>query len=570
MKWVNNLKMRTKLLSGFVCIAILIAVVGYIGLSNTMSINSNANALYNENLSGINSTRTVRGNLKQINSNLELMLYIKDENKINELESENDRLVVLDNQELDAYEKTIVKPEDRELYSEFKTLLSGYRGIRDEYIKLINENKMGEAKAYYRELVDSRDKMTAKLDELIDNNVKWGKEALDNNADSYDKAFIAIMSFSAGGILLAVVLGLLIATLISKRLTRIMEFAEKIGGGDFTQNIDMDAKDEIGSVAKSLNSAVDNIRGLIAEIANSSTEISATSEELSALSEEISSRMENINASVSQISQGTEDLSSVAEEVSASTEEVSSMTVTLATKAEFSLKTSNEIQERAAEIQQKGERAVTITKEIYEEKREKILNAIEAGKVVDRVSVMADTIGNIAAQVNLLSLNAAIEAARAGEHGRGFSVVAGEVRKLAEQSSQTVNEIQDTVKQVHEAFGRISGNAEEILAFIQDFVGANNQLLVETGTQYEKDARTISDVSIELDAVTEQVASAIEQINTAIQNVSATAQESASSTEQIADSVTESAASIEDVARSAQGQAELAETLNSMVQKFKI
>lgn len=97
-----------------------------------------------------------------------------------------------------------------------------------------------------------------------------------------------------------------------------------------------------------------------------------------------------------------------------------------------------EIQKRAVEVKDKGVSSARIAKELYKEKQGSIVKAIEDGKVVEDIRVMAESISNIASQTNLLALNAAIEAARAGEQGRGFAVVAEEVRKLAEQLNSMV------------------------------------------------------------------------------------------------------------------------------------
>ena len=104
--------------------------------------------------------------------------------------------------------------------------------------------------------------------------------------------------------------------------------------------------------------------------------------------------------------------------------------------------------ERAIEVKNNGIISIEETRKLYNEKKKKGLRAIEDGKIVENIKVMADTISSISEQTNMLALNAAIEAARAGEQGKGFAVVAEEVRKLAEQSSLAVPNIQDTIVKV--------------------------------------------------------------------------------------------------------------------------
>ena len=211
-----------------------------------------------------------------------------------------------------------------------------------------------------------------------------------------------------------------------------------------------------------------------------------------------------------------------------------------------------------------------MARNIYQEKQARILKAIEEGKVVEEIVKMAGAISAIAGQTNLLALNAAIEAARAGEQGRGFAVVAEEVRKLAEQSAQTVNSIQTVIKQVQDAFGNLSVNANDILNFINDKVTADYEVLVNTGIQYQKDAEDIGNLVEEFAASTEEVTASIEQVNKAIESVTSAIQQATTGSQEISTSVTETAAAIEEVAKAAQNQSRLAEQLNILVQKFQL
>jgi len=183
---------------------------------------------------------------------------------------------------------------------------------------------------------------------------------------------------------------------------------------------------------------------------------------------------------------------------------------------------------------------------------------------------MADIISSIANQTNLLALNAAIEAARAGEAGRGFAVVADDVRKLSEQSSESVLTIHRTIGDVKDAFNNLSLNIEDVLKFINDKVTPYYEMFVKVGIQYENDAQYVLNLSDYLSNNIEQIVEGVNQTTVAIENVAASTQKNSESSQDILKVIAETSVATDSIAEVSNEQVKMAETLNCLVIKFKI
>ncbi|WP_234124023.1 methyl-accepting chemotaxis protein [Clostridium hydrogenum] len=570
MRIFNNLKMLYKLMISFIIMMIFIAVVGFVGISNMKKINSNVSNLYNIDLKGVKDINMLKTNLMAIRGDVLQILNPKNSSKIDSLVNDIDELTEDDKNLARDYKSTIVINTDREQFAQFEKLLDDYRTGRDKIIDKVKASDYDGANAIFPSVSKVRQAMFDVLDKEIALDSKISANEYNSSNSSYKSCTIISIIIIAIAIVFAIILALFTSIIIARRLDDILVFSEAMGRGDLRATINIDSKDEIGKVAKALNKSRENIKRLIGEIMNDAGDMSSASEELSATAEEVSSKMEVVSESVGRIANGVQVLSATTEEVSASTEEISANTNELASNAHDSKVSVNNIKKRAFDIKAKASKNIEEGTVVYDQSRSNILKAIEKAKVVDEVKIMADSIGDIAQQTNLLALNAAIEAARAGEQGKGFAVVADEVRKLAEQASEAVVDIQNMVEEVQTAVTELSKSGQDVLEFMDNNVKPNYELLKNIGYQYEKDSEFMNDISEGISESSKRMREVIEQISNAIQNAAITAEQSASSSEEISNSVNDVTLAVNDVAKSAQSQAELAQRLTDMVGKFKV
>ncbi len=385
---------------------------------------------------------------------------------------------------------------------------------------------------------------------------------------------IYIMVAGAVLVILALLIGLLIATRISSPIIKLTELINKTADLDLKYDSDYEylakSKDETGIIAKATFSTRKVLREMAAKLHDVSLVIYENADGLEKLSSHVQENAQNNSATTEQLSAGMEETAASAQEITATTEEINASVNVIAQRVKEGAEKSKEITQRANTLRSDAMESVRSAKEIYDEVKAKMEKAIEESNNISQISVLADTILSITSQTNLLSLNAAIEAARAGEAGRGFKVVAEEIRKLAEQSSSTASGIQGIVKGVYSAVGNMKENSEEILSYLSKNVLPDYQKLTRVSEQYNSDAEYIDELMTEFEGSAEQLDLAVSSISTAMNEVAATINESAKGVQDIAEKTSEildkTIAEKELAVQNAQGATEL----QLLIGKFRI
>lgn len=571
---LNNLKVRNKILLFSIIMVSLLIFISSVGYYYNLKSNNSISSMYHNQLLPVEWLNDNRTEARAIEADIYyILLNTEDKEEQNrKLTDIKERAKVFDEQ-WTLYKKTNLDKFETDKITIIENSLQKYRDGRDKAIQLAMNGQPKEALEKFNAIKDNAEIFQKNLKELGIYNSKLAEsidEQNDHDFNTSKRIFISVALFS---VIIGITLSIIISRTIANPLIATVEYIKCLAEKDFTGNINkslLKRKDEIGVLSNALYAMKNDVGILIKEIIEESQRMSSASEELSSTVEELSVKSENIQKAVNDIANDVQETSASSEEISASMEEVDSSINILSNKAMEGCNNAHESKERAKYIQRKGQSSIEDTRRVYDEKKQKGLKALEDGKVVDNIKVMADTIASISGQTNLLALNAAIEAARAGEQGKGFAVVAEEVRKLAEESSHAVANIQDTIIKVQEAFKNISDNSEDILKFVRDNVDPQFEVMKATGDQYYSDAEFVNCMSDEISSMSQELTATMNQINEAAQNTAITAQKSSENVETIKESIEETTKAISQISVTAQIQAEMAEKLSEIAQRFKI
>ncbi len=388
-----------------------------------------------------------------------------------------------------------------------------------------------------------------------------------NSKSSLIQLVVSIISF-----IILLTLCLLIMRSITRPLRKAVNSLNTVANGDLTIEITKKDKsnDEVGDLMRSLENMVDSLRNLITQSVGAAGKVGSLIGESSNNINLLLEAVEDVSATTEELSAGMEETAASTEEMSATSTEIETAIGTIASKAQEGAHKATEIHTRASSLKTNAISSRNSAVSVYKESNVNLTKAIENSNAVGRINELTNAILSIASQTNLLALNAAIEAARAGDAGRGFAVVADEIRKLSEESSKAVSEIQSVTNSVISAVQQLSKHSGNVLDFIDKQVIKDYDTMVTIGENYSNDADYINDLVSDFSATTEELMASIRNMLKAITEVAAAANEGASGTANIAEKTALVVEKANEVSRLSEESRESSESLLRMTEVFKM
>lgn len=573
MTYLRNLKTIKKiiLLIGFM--AVMLAVVGYVGHYAAQTLANKMDTMYQDRLLPIEWLNASRAESRR-NEALTLALFLDKDNKQQQQEilqaiAEHKKQYL---DYLGQYQQSKMDSKEQEIFQQLQQETQVYRTEWQTSLDLAMAGRTDEGHAYFFQKANNHlETINKLLDDLVAYNqqkAEADKKASEDIARYNDRISMAVTALA---VVLAALFGWLISRLISSPLAVLLREVHRMADGDLKnrKKHEIYYRDEVGQLTKEFDRMGLQLHGLVKNISEASSQVASSSHSLTQGAGEAATVTTQITEAVQDVAEGAETQSALIDKTTHGVEQlVSSITQIAANStrvAEAVAKTVDAAQAGAVSAQTVHDQMGNIESTVSASAQ-----AVERlGTRSQEIGEIIDTISGIAGQTNLLALNAAIEAARAGENGRGFSVVAEEVRKLAEQSKEATEKISTMIRDMQSETAR----AVESMTHGSQEVKRGAEVVGDASRNFQEITTLVKDVSVqsmEITAAIQEMTAGSQEIADAVKNVDTVGKKAVSKTQTVSAATEEHSASIEEILASSQELANTAKSLHDAIQVFKV
>ena len=567
------MSIRNKLITAFsIMFVLLLSVSGY----SWYALNASKAAQEDMTISwvpGMDQIHQVDKQLLEIRRHLIRHALVDDAVTKQNIERDMQASVAILEQRMDGYEATIIREDDQQLFDEARSNWDNFQTVMNELIRISNEDGTEAAETYIRDTADaSADTLSNSLGLLVNLN----REAIQSDTAAAAKMFeqVQMTLFIVLGV--AAVMTILMMLFIFRSIfDPLKEFKTKMhelatSDGDLTTSIPVKRRDEFAGLARDFNQFIANLRQLILQVNDVTTGVTKQSNHMYEELKELDTYMTTTAATTEDLTAGMQQTAASAQEMNASASDMERTIHHIVTMADERKTEARQIDERALSLKSHAVEAKENAISVLQSTRTNLEKAMQDAKAVREIATLTNDILDIAAQTNLLSLNASIEAARAGEAGRGFAVVADEIRKLAETSRTTVERIQVISTTVLHSVDHLNESSGQMLHFLDTNVLKDYDQLEAAAGQYSIDAGRFETTATEFAAAAGELEQLTSNMIGVIQDVATTVNNGALGTQEIAEKVTMSVERFAELNHATEQSQQKMEELDSLIRQFKV
>ncbi|MBU2509931.1 HAMP domain-containing protein [bacterium] len=548
---LKNLKIGIKLTAGFNLVVAIFVAVSIFQLNSISNLSElqDAGAKRAEDAITVTALREHTGEIYTIVADAIINRNLGEtKNNLATIKSET-------SEELTTLNQLVDTAKEKELVKQYETIIGEYIAVFEkELLPILEKEELTDSDLSKIKELDGkidilRDKAVVPIQQIIQslqNEQTEADEEFDMTASSTWTITVIIMVIA---VIVALILAFFITRSITIPLKKAVEFAELIGAGNFSKQLDIDQKDEVGMMAEALSKMANSLKGAIRSINNTmglvskgdfTNSISETGMEgeLVLIKDAINNSIDMLSGTITQVVNATDQVNTGAGQISSAAQSLASGTTQQAASLEEISSSMSEVGSRAKANNDSANQAaqlMTQTMDIVNRGTKQMKEMLASMDKIDtsstNISKIIKVIDEIAFQTNLLALNAAVEAARAGKYGKGFAVVAEEVRNLAARSAEaaknTTELIENSIKEVVSGVDN-AGKTAEVLKEINDGVTKVNDLVGKIAASSQEQSNSTNEIN-----------KSLSQVNEVVQQNSSISEEAASASEELSSQATE-------------------------------
>ncbi|TCJ02774.1 methyl-accepting chemotaxis protein [Cytobacillus praedii] len=568
--YMQHLSVGKKIMTGFGVVLVLLVVFALVAINRMFHMQEKTTSIVDEWMPSVELINSIGFQTEHVIT-LSLRYIQSDDGQEKEmLKKERKNFIDQAETTMASYKKLLTSKETKENFDELTYKWAFFIKVNEETLKLSDKGKAEFAYLYFKKSAMAFDSMKQNLDHLVSINTMGAEQAGKDSEKVFDQTVITIITCIIISLILGIGAALFITRMIAKPLRLVTNRIDEISKGNLSiPSIELNSKDEIGVLAKSVNEMKNSLHKIVTEVVNVSGFVNKQSDELTVSSEEVKQGSQQIATTMHELAYGAEEQANSASESARAVEDVN-VQIKQADLAGKNLKAaSDEVLVKAHEGRKLMNESVHQIEKISQIVTESMDKVVKLDMKNDNIYQLVHVIQDVAAQTNLLALNAAIEAARAGEFGKGFAVVADEVRKLAEQVSNSVQDITHITQDIQNDSKLVVETLQN--GVIQSEIG--NKQIKTTGETFHTISDLVQMMVQQIDQVSanlDQIQQGSEQLSAFSEEISAVTEQSAAGVQEASASAEQQVASMETIAQSSESLKALSAQLESLVKHFKV